>query len=177
MLTTSRTRHFKRSTTPEAVVFNVEEMPAAGRAKVRHVGGWAIRKVLEKSRKYVRENIHSENAETMNSVHRHHDICEVIEESLVGSLAMLERESLHKDTLQVTEARQYRERGLIHIEDAVYEFFMTLEGVRVLLLNNEMMRKEKANMAEMAYQQLMENRELKLKWEECFKREDVANKR
>ena len=112
----------------------------------------------------------------MTCVRRHHEICELIEESLVGSLSILEQASLHKDTLQVTEARQYRERGLIHIEDDVYTFFMALECERVQLLNNEAMRKEKANMAEVAYQQLMENKELKLKWRECFRRDDVTNK-
>ena len=28
-----------------------------GQAKVRHVGAWAIRKVMEKGKKYVRQNI------------------------------------------------------------------------------------------------------------------------
>lgn len=112
----------------------------------------------------------------MTCVKRHHEICELIEESLVGSLAVLEQASLHKDTLQVTEARQYRERGLIHIEDDVYTLFMALESERVQLLNSEAMRKEKANMAEVAYQQLMENKELKLKWPACFRREDLTKK-
>ena len=43
----------------EAIAFDVEDMPAAGKAKVRHVGGWAIRKVLEKSRRYVRANMYT----------------------------------------------------------------------------------------------------------------------
>ena len=76
----------------------------------------------------------------------------------------------------MSQARQYRERGLIHIEDDVYIFFMALESERVQQLNNEAMRKEKANMAEVAYQQLMENKELKLKWRECFRRDDVTTK-
>ena len=37
----------------EVVTFDVEQMPDAGKAKVRHVGGWARRKVLEKSRRFV----------------------------------------------------------------------------------------------------------------------------
>ena len=74
----------------------------------------------------------------------------------------------------MTEARQYRYRGLIHIEDDVYTFFMALESERVQVLNDEAMRKEKANMAEVGYQQLMENKELKLKWCECFCREDLT---
>ena len=114
----------------EVVALNVD-MSAAGRAKFRHVGGWAVRKVLEESRRYVRVNICSENSETMASVRRHHSNSQLIEESLVGSVAVLEEEGQQKDTRQETEARQYRERGLIHIEDAVYKFFMYLEKQRV----------------------------------------------
>ena len=58
--------------------------------------------------------MYSENEQTMASVKQHHSISELIEESLVGSVTILESESQYKDTLQVTEARQYRERGLIH---------------------------------------------------------------
>ena len=112
----------------QAVVFNVKEMSATGRAKVRHVGGWAVRKVLEQSRRYVRMNIDSENTEMMAGVKRHHEVCELNEESFIGSLAVLEQASLHKDTLQVSEARQYRERGLIHIKDYVYTFFTAFES-------------------------------------------------
>ena len=43
----------------EVVSFDVEQMPDAGKAKVRHVGAWAIRKTLEKSRRYVRANIYT----------------------------------------------------------------------------------------------------------------------
>ena len=161
----------------EAIAFDVEDMPAAGKAKVRHVGGWAIRKVLEKSRRYVRANMYSENAQTMASVRQHHSISELIEESLVGSVTILENESKYKDTLQVTEARQYRERGLIHIEDAVYKFFMALENERVKLLNDQTMRREGADMVEVALQTITDNRELKVKWRECFNVEDQEEKK
>ena len=161
----------------EAIAFDVEDMPAAGKAKVRHVGGWAIRKVLEKSRRYVRANMYSENAQTMASVRQHHSISELIEESLVGSVTILENESKYKDTLQVTEARQYRERGLIHIEDAVYKFFMALENERVKLLNDQTLRREGADMVEVALQTITDNRELKVKWRECFNVEDQEEKK
>ena len=161
----------------EAIAFDVEDMPTAGKAKGRHVGGWAIRKVLEKSRRYVRANMYSENAQTMASVRRHHSISELIEESLVGSVTILENESKYKDTLQVTEARQYRERGLIHIEDAVYKFFMALENERVKLLNDQTMRREGADMVEVALQTITDNRELKVKWRECFNVEDQEEKK
>lgn len=85
---------------------------------------------------------------------------------------VLEQESQHKDTLQVTEACQYRESGLVHNEDAVYRFFMFLEKQQVHLLNNGMLRIEGANMVEEAYRKLKENNELQLKWQECFNSKD-----
>ena len=100
------------------------------KGKSLSVGGWAIRKVLEKSRRFVQSSIHTENEETMRSVRLHHAICELIEESLIGSLLVLEQASQHKETLQVMEAHQYWERALIHIEDAAYCFFMALESQR-----------------------------------------------
>lgn len=78
-------------------------------------------------------------------------------------MTILENDSQYKDTLQVTETHQYRERGLIHIEDAVYKFFMFLENERVKLLNDQTMRREGANMVEVALQTITNNRELKVK--------------
>ena len=61
----------------EVIAFDVEDMPAAGKAKVCHVGVWAIRKVLDKSRRYIRANMYSGNAQTMASARQHHSIREV----------------------------------------------------------------------------------------------------
>ena len=66
------------------------------------VGGWAIQKVLEKSRRFVRSNIHTEITEAMMSVKCHHAICKLIEESLVGSLSVLEHSSQHRMQLIVS---------------------------------------------------------------------------
>lgn len=167
----------RRERQEEVIHFDVNEMSAVGKAKVRHVGGWAVRKVLEKARRYVRANLYSENSETMNSVRRQHNICELIEESLVGSVAILEKESTCKETLQVTEARQYRERGLIHINDSVFRFFMALESYRVSLLNDRKMRREGSNLVEVAYQKLAGNEDLKVKWVQCFSEEDAEERK
>ena len=111
----------------EPVVFSVREMSDEGKAKVRHVGGWAIRKVLENSRKYVKENMFSFSDSTTSAVHKNHAMCELLEENVITPFSILEEKSNYKESLQVTEDRQYRERGLIHISDSAYEFFLTLE--------------------------------------------------
>ena len=61
------------------------------------------------------------------------------------------------------EARQYRERGLVHIEDTVYRFFMALESQRVQLLNNVETRTQESGMVDVAYHKLISNHQLKLK--------------
>lgn len=58
----------KRDCQEEVIEFHVNQMSSVGKARVRQVGGWTVRKVLEKSRRYVRANLYSENAETMKSV-------------------------------------------------------------------------------------------------------------
>ena len=62
----------RREETLAPVPFNVREMSMEGLAKVRYVGAWAIRKVLNKEIKYVRVNMLSTNATTQESVSQCH---------------------------------------------------------------------------------------------------------
>ena len=50
------------------VPFKVSDMPVQGLAKIRYVGGWAVGKVLEACRKYVRDNMFSFVQSTRESV-------------------------------------------------------------------------------------------------------------
>ena len=114
-----------------AIEFTAKEMSAVGRSKVRYVGGWAIRKILENLRKFVKVNIYTENKSTIQKVHRHHRMCELLEENVIVPFPKLSEKTKIAETLDVTEARQYRERGLIHISDNAYFFFVAMESERV----------------------------------------------
>ena len=59
------------------------------------------------------------------------------------------------------EARQCRQRGLLHILDEVYLFFMELEQRRVDLLNVYVLRKQRENMVKAATCSLTRDKELK----------------
>jgi len=48
----------KRERNEEPVVFDVEAMDSLGKAKVRHVGGWVVKKLLT-LRKYVMSNMYT----------------------------------------------------------------------------------------------------------------------
>ena len=90
--------------------------------EVRYVGGWAIRKKLENLWKFVKVNIYRENKKTLQKAHQHHRMCELMEENVIVPFAKLSQSTKVAETLYVTEARQYRERGLIHISDNAYRF-------------------------------------------------------
>ena len=145
----------------EAIEFSVEEMSAVGRSKVRYVGGWAIRKILENSRKFVKVNIYTENKSTLQKVHRHHRMCELLEENVIVPFPKLSESTKVAETLDVTEARQYRERGLIHISDNAYFFFMAMESERVKLINHHKLKEQKEDLIEVAKCTLKNNQELK----------------
>ena len=117
-------------------------MSAVGRSKVHYVGGWAIRKILENLSKFVEVNIYREN-KTLQKVHRHHRMCELLEENVIIPFAKLSESTNVPETLDVTEARQYRERRLIHISDNAYRFFMAMKSEHLKLINNHKLKEPK----------------------------------
>ena len=87
----------------------------------------------------------TDNSDTLVSVKRHPNLCEIVEENLVVPFCKLEESSLYQDSLEVTESLQFRNRGLIHISDNALIFFMSLEQQRVLLLNDTKLKKLKGD--------------------------------
>ena len=59
----------------------------------------------------------------------------LIENNVVVNYEVLHEFSTCPETLNVVESRQYRERGLLHISDATYSFFLLLEQERVDRIN------------------------------------------
>ena len=99
--------------------------------------------------------------------------CELLEENVIESFDQLQETSVFQKTLQVTEARQYRQRGLLHISDNAYLFFMKLEQRRVQLLNVRVLKKERDNMVETAIRTLLMDEDLQESWLRCFSKDDV----
>ena len=159
----------------EPVAFNVQEMSEVGLSKVRHVGGWAVRKVLSRARKYVQKNVHTNSSSTLATVEIQQRVCELLEENIIQPYHHLEESSKFSGTLQVTEARQYRQWGLLHISDEAYLFFSNLEQRRVDLLNMHILKRACEGMVEAAVNSLSEDKELKSTWTKCFK-DDVTLK-
>lgn len=67
----------------EAIRFDVDEMSGVGRSKVRHVGGWAVRKVLNHSRKYIQKNLFTKCSSTLARVENQQIACHLLEENVI----------------------------------------------------------------------------------------------
>ena len=150
------------------IEFNVKAMASEGLAKLRHVGAWAVRKVLNSELKYVRDNIASPSNHTQQLVKNSFARSQLLEEYVVGNFSSLEKNSKYPETLNVTEERQFRNRGLTHIEDTAYEFFLDAESLRVGLLNESKVKEFKGTLVDVALLTLKQEETLQNKWEMCF---------
>ena len=157
----------------ETVVFNVEQMSGVGRSKVRHVGGWAVRKVLTRARKYIQRNVYTKSSITLARVENQQTLCQLLEENIIQPYSELSESSKFPETLEVTERRQFRERGLIHISDKAYLFFLHLEQRRVELLNVQILKRARDEMVEKAMTELKGDGELEARWLMCFENKDI----
>ena len=160
----------------EPVAFDVHEMSEVGLSKVRHVGGWAVRKVLSRARRYVQKNVHTNSSSTLATVENHQRVCELLEENIIQPYHQLEESSQFSETLQVTEARQYRQRGLLHISDEAYLFFLNLEQRRVDLLNMHILKRAQEGMVKAAINSISNDEELKSSWTKCFQDDATKDK-
>ena len=71
---------------------------------------------------------------------------------------VLEKTTDDFGTLNVTESRQYRERGLLHITDDAFDFFLTLEQERVNLINLERLHQLKDQVIDCSIKSVIENK-------------------
>ncbi len=100
---------------------NVADMDAAGRAKVRYIAGWMASCVMKKSRKYIDDNMYSQNSATRARVKKEVEKLKMLKTYVVVPYHVLLATTSHRATLDVIEARQYRTHGLIHVSDAYFE--------------------------------------------------------
>ena len=99
-----------------------------------------------------------------------------IENNVVVSHQVLEETTESPETLHVIKSRQYRERGLFHISDAAYQFFLKLEQERVDGINISKLTKLQKNMVDKSIQQCSNNKVLFNSFENVFDSEVAFNK-
>ena len=159
------------------VRFNVREMPAEGLAKVRYVGAWSVKKVVDNRRKHAKDNLLSLNPVTYKSAKDSYEICLLLEEYVLDNFSYLETSTKYPSTLAVTEEKQYRSRGLTHITDQAYEFFLDAEDQRITLLNEEKLQNLKETTIENATEAFNRNPTLLSKWLSCFPPDVIDSKK
>ena len=167
---------FKQQHVPQMVPIDVRNMPSEGLAKIHHVGAWAIKKVLSNQRKYVKDNLGTVVPSTLKSVNDRLEMCCLIEDNLIADYAKL-NETSFSETLEVTEDRQYRNCGLSHIKDQVFEFIIELEVSRVRNINDTKLKELKANLINQAITTLSDCEVLQEKWISCFSLKTIEEKK
>ena len=160
----------------DPAAFDVKSMCSEGLAKVCHVGAWAIRRVVRDHQKYVQSNLVTKNRSTHDSVFRHMQVASLLVEHLVGNYESLKDRTKYPETLCVTEDRQFRSRGLTHIEDWAYEFFLEAEVARVGLMNDYRLSQLRENLISESETHMKNDIHLQQKWLECFPEEEKEEK-
>ncbi|KAJ7375261.1 hypothetical protein OS493_002008 [Desmophyllum pertusum] len=153
--------------------FQVRAMDKDGLGKVRFVGAWAISKVLKTARKYVGNNLYTEIAETRAAVSKNVDKIQALESTIIVPYSIISSTSKYPETLHVTEARQYRSHGFVHVSDAYYEFPLELEQRRIECLNSSMLKIHCENLIEVVDVKLKADQKLMRIWMGLFETSGV----
>ena len=153
---------------------NVKDMDEAGLGKVRFVGAWAIGRVLKKAKNYVRDNLYTSCKDTRAQVNKNISKIQALESTVVIPYEILSSETKYPETLNVTESRQYRTQGLIHVSDEFYAFVLELEQKRIEGLNTTMLKKHGDRLIEVVETTLLSDEQLKSIWKGLFTKVEVA---
>ena len=154
-------KYVRKQEEEEPVCFNVADMDASGRGKLRYIGGWAIRKSLDKSRRYVLGNKSSNSTEVLTKVTREIEKINLLENNVIVPFQILEKTTTRPETLEAIEVRQFRERGLLHISDGAYAFFLLLEQERVNKINHQRLTSLQTEMIDTTIKEVSNNTTLK----------------
>ena len=123
--------------------------------------------------RYVHENKLSETPYVREKLNRELKKVELIEDNAIVNHKVLQESTTSPETLRVIESRQYRERGLLHISDSAYAFFMLLEQERVDRINSSKLAALKKNMIDDSIEKVSGNKSLFLHFNEIFYSEAV----
>ena len=98
----------------------------------------------------------------------------MLEENVIVPFSVILNETSLPETLELTEGRQYRNRGLVHISDKAFQFIYELEQFRVDNLNvlklGDTIRKEE--LVETVLQSAFLAENLNSSWSLCFEEDN-----
>lgn len=163
-----------RSQEQEQITFQVSTMGAAGRGKVRYIGGWAIRKVLEKYRKYAYDNKQSQSKAVAERVSKEMKKVFLLQNNVILPYQVVRETTSNPETLHVTESRQFREHGLLNISDEAYDFFMQLEQQRVDHINSTRLSQEGCDLIQESIESVTNDKVLQEMFLNLFRSDDIG---
>jgi hypothetical protein len=172
LFTSEVEKRVRKQEEQDPVCFEVNEMEAEGKGKVRYIGGWAVRKSLEKSRRYAEGNKHSDTKAVCDRVKKEMKKVNLLENNVIVPFSILNGITSNPETLHVTESRQFRERGLLHISDGAHAFFMSLEQERVNNINLQKLKDHQANMVDESIKVISSNKTLNNQFGKLFVSEE-----
>ena len=94
-----------------------------------------MRKELERCCRFIRENLYSQQLRIRVLIER--TKCELLEDNVIVQYSWLKDNTRFSESLEVTEDRQFREHGLLHISDQTFCCFKRIEEIRVVEMNRD----------------------------------------
>lgn len=85
----------------------------------------------------------------------------LLKNNVIVPSELLRETSVSPETLHLTESRQYREHGLLHITDSAYEFFMLMEQQRVDQINTSRLSQLGSKMIDDSLEAITKNNDLR----------------
>ena len=101
---------------------------------------------------------------------------ELLENHAIAPFEILQRSSTNPETLEATETQQYRRRGLLHISDNAYVFFLSLEQERLNQINNSQLLSMKSDLVDNAIMHMQNSADLESKFTAIFGSSDGIDK-
>ena len=138
---------------------SLKNMTADEKGKIRYVGGWTFRTVLQGTRSYIDKNICSTQPSVRNQLRT--EIMKLrIVESLLASSAALHEHSSYKESLEITDEKQNASVGLLNISDNAFLFLTKLEEFRINSLTQNKLNMLKGDIVIKAVDKVKTNIEL-----------------
>ena len=135
-------------------------MGVSGLGKLRYVGGWAIHKCLASCKRYLITHKHSQSNDVRKKLNNELRKIDLLDSNIVIPYVVLEKTTSHAGTLNITESRQHRQRGLLHITDEAFQFFLALQQERVNLISVENLSSLKDQMIDQSIKSVLENKNI-----------------
>ena len=100
----------------------------------------------------------------------------ILKNNVIVPFEILEKTTTRPETLEAIEARQFRERGLPHISDGAYAFFLLLEQQRVdKIMNHRRLASLQIEMIDTTIKEISNNMPLKQEFTKLFDLQSTEN--